>query len=89
MSVKLSAKDIREYYEQALALEPKMLINFLVKEIVLYNDRIEVFVNNPIKISPDDSQGFSLYTGFGNLHHKVQHKPTLENIKMKIEIYIG
>ena len=89
MSVKLSAKDIREYYEQALALEPKMLINFLVKEIVLYNDRIEVFLNNPIKISPDDSQGFSLYKGVGNLQHKLPNKPTLENIKMKIEIYIG
>ena len=89
MSVKLSAKDIREYYEQALALEPKMLINFLVKEIVLYNDRIEVFLNNPIKISPDNSQGFSLYTGVGNLQHKLPNKPMLENIKMKIEIYIG
>ena len=89
MSVKLSAKDIREYYEQALALEPKMLINFLVKEIVLYNDRIEVFLNNPIKISPDNSQGLSLYTGVGNLQHKLPNTPMLENIKMKIEIYIG
>jgi len=88
-TVKLTANEIREFYEQALALEPKMLVNFLIKEIVLYNDRIEVFVNNPLKVSPDDSQGFSLYKGVATLHHRPKNKQRIENVKMKIEIYIG
>ncbi len=58
-AVKLSESDIREFYTQALKLEPQMLINYLIKEIVLFDDRIEIHYNSPIKISPDDSLGFS------------------------------
>ena len=47
-AVKLNESDIRQYYEQALRLEMPMLINFLVKEIVLYNDKIELYFNTPI-----------------------------------------
>ena len=53
---KLNESDIRQYYEQALRLEMPMLINFLVKEIVLYNDKIEIYFNTPIKTSPDDER---------------------------------
>ena len=37
-----------------MKLEPQMLINYLIKEIVLYDDKIEIHFNSPIKISPDD-----------------------------------
>ncbi|MDE7296285.1 MAG: recombinase family protein [Clostridia bacterium] len=61
-AVKLSESDMREFYAQALELEPQMLINYLIKEIVLFDDKIEIHYNNPIRISPDDSQGFSFYS---------------------------
>ena len=57
----LSEKEVREYYEQALRLEPQMLINYLVKEIVLFDDKIEIYFNSPITKSPDDGQGFCFY----------------------------
>ena len=63
-SVKMSESFIREYYEEALRLEGPMIINMLVKEIVLYNERIEIYFNSPIKNCPDESQGFSFYKGF-------------------------
>ena len=77
--VKVPEKEIREYYSQALYLEALMLINYLVKEIKLYNDRAEVYLNSPMPISPDESQGFSFsskikkipeYTGNGHLKNK-------------------
>jgi hypothetical protein len=37
-----------------------MLINYLVKEIIVYDDEIQIYFNNPIQMSPDVSQGFSL-----------------------------
>ena len=63
-TVMITDKEIRKYYEEALKLEPQMLINYLIKEIVLYDDRIDIIYNSPIKStdSPDESQGFSFYT---------------------------
>ncbi|MBQ8163002.1 MAG: hypothetical protein IJZ93_01365, partial [Clostridia bacterium] len=59
--IKLTEKEIREFYEQALKLEPLMLINYLIKEIVVYEDKIHIYYKNPLSISPDESQGFSFY----------------------------
>lgn len=39
-----------------------MLINYPIKEIVLFDDKIEIHYNSSIKISPDDSRGFSFYS---------------------------
>ena len=63
-TVLITEKEIRKYYEEALKLEPQMLINYLVKEIVLYDNRTDIIYNSPIKStdSPDESQGFSFYS---------------------------
>lgn len=53
--------EIANYYKSALKLEPLLLINYLVDEIILYNDRIEIRFTSPITKSPDDCQGFLLY----------------------------
>lgn len=59
VAVMLTEADIREFYSQALRLEPQMLINYLVKDIVLFDDKIEIHYNNPITNCPDDMSGFS------------------------------
>ena len=56
-------KEVREYYEQALRMEPQMLINFLVEKIVLFDDKIEIYYTSPITKSPDDGQGFCIDKG--------------------------
>ena len=38
-----------------------MLINLLVKEIQLFDDKMIIIYNTPRKISLDESQGFSFY----------------------------
>lgn len=54
--------EIANYYKSALKLEPLLLINYLIDEIILYNDRIEIRFTSPITKSPDDCQGFLLYS---------------------------
>ena len=49
---------IREYYEATLKEEPQVLINLLVKQIVLYDDKIEIYLIAPIVACPDDDRGF-------------------------------
>jgi hypothetical protein len=57
-----------------------MLVNLLVKEVVLYNDRIEVHFNTPLRNCPDESQGFSFYKGFISIY-------TAQT--MELEMYAG
>ncbi len=38
--------------------EKRLLVNLLIQEIVLYDDKIEIYFNNPTTKSPDDGQGF-------------------------------
>ena len=81
-SIKLTEKEIREYYVNALQLEPKILINYIVKEVKLFDDKVEIIFNSPIKKSPD-SQGFLLYKNFKSFHsskYRTEH--------LMIEIYI-
>ena len=60
-AVRITTKDIREYYTAALELEAQALINYLVKEVVLYDDKIEIYFNKPTRTSPDENRGFSVY----------------------------
>ena len=58
---KTSEKTIKEFFESGLKLEPIMLINYFIKEIILYDDEVKIYFNSPLTISPDESQGFSFY----------------------------
>lgn len=61
-AVRVPESAIREYYDEALTLGAEQLIDYLVKDIVLYDDKIEIHFNKPTRTSPDDNQGFSIYT---------------------------
>lgn len=77
-AIMLSEEKIRKYYEQALQKEPQMLINLLVKQIVLYNDKMIINYNSPIQTSPDEnSQGFSFYDETAFMPYVIQNKPQL------------
>ena len=65
--VKVPESVIREYYEQALKMEGAVLINLFIRKIVLYNDKIEIYFNTPLRNGPDDNRGCSFFVGVGNL----------------------
>ena len=62
-AVRVSEEQIRAYYKEALALEARMLINYLVKEIIMYDDKIEIFFYKPTRNSPGESRGCFVYKG--------------------------
>ena len=66
-SILLEREQIETYYIQALKLEAERLIHTLIKEIVLYNDKIEIYLNSPLRKSPDENRGFSFYTEVVNM----------------------
>ena len=69
--------------------EPKMLINYLIKEIVLFDDRMEIYFNSPIKKCPDESRGFSFYSSFADMHVCLYSNTAPQVKKMRIEMYVG
>ena len=58
-TAKVDEKAIRAFFEDGLKLEPAMLLNYFIKEIIMFNDEIRIIFNSPINKSPDTSQGFS------------------------------
>ena len=92
-AVTLSEEAVREFYTQALRLEPQLLIDSLVKEIVLYDDKIEIYFNSPIQPrnkdgSPDESQGFVFYSEDIHLLLKDPHRSEPIRIEAQIEMRI-
>lgn len=63
-TIKLTKDEITKYYEDAINQESSVLIDTLIEKIVLYNDKMEIFFNNPLKNNgPDDKcQDFLFYT---------------------------
>jgi DNA invertase Pin-like site-specific DNA recombinase len=62
VAIRVTESDIRKYYKEALTLQSQELVNYLVKEVVLYDDKIEIYFNNPTRTSPDENRGFSICT---------------------------
>ena len=60
----LTKQDIVKFISKCIKKEPQQMIKLLVKEIVLYNDRIDIHYNYIDKIRPDDyvHQAFSFYS---------------------------
>ena len=89
-SVQLKESDIREFYTQMLQSEPKTLITFLIKQIDLFDDKIEIQYNSPVKISPDSEsrRGFSFYTETIDMitYKWANTEPYTQ--KIKLELYI-
>lgn len=93
--IKVPESVLRSYYMEMLKLEPQMLINFFVKEIVLFDDRIEIHFNTPIRISPDESkptasvrQGFLLYREIKKMKYLIHGFNTIRSLPIIIERYI-
>jgi len=86
--INLTEKEIKQYYEQALKLEPLMLINYLIKEIVLYDDKVEIHYNSPLKEGPDENRDFSFYTGKGVIYNETQHPKKIYKQEMGVEMYV-
>lgn len=61
--VQITPDDIKRFIFKALKKEPRLMIRLLVKEVILYDDRVEVYYNCIDKKRPDDldHQVFCVY----------------------------
>ena len=60
----LTKIDIIKFITKCIKKDPQQMVKLLVKEIVLYNDKIDIYYNFIDKIGPDDfvHQAFSFYS---------------------------
>ena len=77
--VKVSERDVRNFYAQALLQDPQMLVSCLVKEVILYDDRMEIHFNSPL--ASGDGHASSL--GAAELNDS-----DTDNSGLKIEMYV-
>lgn len=84
--IKLSKEDIQKYFKEALKLKPQMLINYVIKEITLYDDKVEITFNSPIKNGSDLIQS-PFYSTNKLMPYIIQNKP-LQYRKFKVEFYV-
>ena len=66
-------------------MEKPLLIQNLVKQIVLYDDKAEIYYNTPIQKSPENNQGFLLCSKTIFLSSGYWKK---DKHKINIEIYV-
>ena len=64
------------------------LLDCFVKEIVLYDDKIEIYFNNSIKISPDGSRGFTFYSEDIKITYKDPYRSEPIRIQVQFEMKI-
>lgn len=84
---KLTKEDIVTYLNDALKLEPQLLINYIVNQIILFDDKMQIYFNSPtIKTTNESKTSFS--TKIYKLPHIIQNKPQPEMIDILVELYV-
>lgn len=60
----LTRNDVKKFFFKCLKKEPRLMIRAFIKEIIVYNDKIEIYYNYIDAKRPDDleHQAFSFYT---------------------------
>ena len=77
----LTEDEIYKYYSKALKLESLTLINYIIKEIKLYNDKAEIIFNSPLKKSPNSHSFFIFRKTI--IYNSLQHNlPEIIEIKI-------
>ena len=84
---KLTKEDILNYFNDALKLEPQLLMNYLVNQIILYDDKMQIYFNSP-STATNNTTKTPFKTKVYKLPHIIQNKPQPEMIDMLVEFYI-
>ena len=56
-----SKEELKAFYLDSIKESPQILIETVVKKVVLYDDSVTIYFNNPIAAGLDESQGFLFY----------------------------
>ena len=85
---RLSREEILMYYRAGLEKTPKLLIEYLIKEIKLYDDKMIITYNTPRPIDLDASQGFSFYNKNVKIARVIQNRKFVkyENFRLIMRV---
>lgn len=86
-NIKLDYEQIQNYYLEGLKFDPFMLINYIVKQIKVYSDKVEIILNSPIKKSPNDKD-FLFYSKYRKMIKIIQNRVEPNTLKIKVEMYV-
>lgn len=86
--VVMTENTIRQYYTKVLEMEPMAIINTLIKEIRLFDDKMEVTFNSPIKTNSDENQGFLFYSKLHKILFVNQNRNICEMRDIHIKLFV-
>ena len=74
---------------QTLNAEQKeyLCASLFIRKIVLYNDKIEIYLNTPLRNGPDDDRGCYFFVGVGNLPRTSMQKDEEGCWTIRIEMW--
>lgn len=87
----LTKQDIVKFLRKTLRKEPKQMIKLLVRKIILYDDKVEIYYNYVDKKGPDDfeHQVFSFYTEDMKFHvNDLKYKEQNFTLYLTLELFI-
>ena len=84
---KLTKEDIVTYLNDSLKLETQLLINYIVNQIILYDDKMQIYFNSP-SIPTNNTAKTLFKTKTYKLPHIIQNKSQPEMIDILVEFYI-
>jgi len=84
----LSKEAIKEFFVDAIKLQPKVLIDYVVKEIKVYENKLEIIFNSPIKRNPDKNQGSFLFKFNSKMPKFIQNKEKPEMLEFEVKYFL-
>lgn len=91
----ITRSDIIRYVKMALKKEPRQMIRLLIKQIILYDDKIEIYYNFTDKKRPEDidHQVFSFYSthyeeSFSTFKFTENRVPAQDDILIALDIVL-
>lgn len=86
--VTVTGSQIRKFYNDALSKNSKMMVDLLVKVIILYDDKIEIFFKTPLTRGSDDDRGFSFSLKKIGITYDVPQRKTPVSLHFDVSLQI-
>ena len=83
----LTEDEIKQFYKTALKQSGLALINYIIKEVKLYNDKAEIIFNTPIKKSPNNKDSSFLSIN-KSARKMITNKTTKSYIHLELDFCI-
>ncbi len=70
----INKDDISKHLVSALKKDPRPMVDSLVKKVILYNDKVEIYLNYGNKKRPDDEEDHQVFI-FYTSHRRYEIEP--------------